>query len=216
MNNHSENVWKALSVTSEVCGATFSEPAAHAIMRHLQAYPEQAVLKSLSRCQSELTGKLTLAAIIQRIDDGRPDADEAWSIAIASYDESDTVITNSEIAEAYGIAQPIYEDGDKIGARMAFRSAYERITQNNKQDGINPRWWPSRGFDKTRAEEVLTNSPYLKHLSQEQIVAALPYKGATTEGFVKTLALESKENPATKEHALAALENIKKLIGGLK
>lgn len=73
-------------------------------------------------------------------------ADEAWSIAKASFDESTTVIMTKEIAEARAIASELY-DTDKTGARMAFKSAYDRILAATD---TAPSWYVSEGYDKSR------------------------------------------------------------------
>lgn len=173
MHHHSDNVAMALAVTAEICGSNFSKPAAQAVLNQLRSYPESAVLKSLTRCQTELTGKLTLAAIIQRIDDGRPDADEAWSIALKAMDESATVVLNNEIAEAYGIAKDIFMSGDEVGARMAFRSAYDRIKGTARASGTVVQWFPSLGENKSGREPVLRDAVRLGRLSSNSVINLL-------------------------------------------
>ena len=60
---------EAVAVTAELCGRTFSEPAARVFVADLAAYPEDAVLKALTRCRKEVRGALTVADVVQRIDD---------------------------------------------------------------------------------------------------------------------------------------------------
>jgi hypothetical protein len=50
---------------------------------------------------------------------GHPTANEAWALVLASRDETDTVVWTEQIAEAAGIARPIIDAGDDVGARMA-------------------------------------------------------------------------------------------------
>lgn len=167
-------IGEALAITAEVCGTQFSDPAAMAIVAKLSVYPVGSVLKALDRCQTEVKGRLSLASIIERIETGRPSADEAWSIAVDSMDESKTVVTNNEIAEACGIAKVIYESGDEVGARMAFRSAYERVTSENRYS--QPDWWASVGTNKDEAETVINNAVDLGLLTNEYAVKVLPHK----------------------------------------
>lgn len=78
-------------------------------------------------------------------------SDEAWAIALKSFDETQTVTWTNEIFEARNIALDIWNDGDKVGARMAFKAAYERIIQAAPP----PKWQLCLGFDPAgRAEEM--------------------------------------------------------------
>lgn len=91
----------------------------------------------------------TPADIIAKIHahDGRVSADEAWAIAVKASDESATVTWNDEIAEAWGAALPVWQQRDKIGARMAFKDAYARIVERAKRSGARVQWWPTLGHD---------------------------------------------------------------------
>lgn len=80
----------------------------------------------------------------------RPSGDEAWAIAIRAADEAETVVWTEEIAEAWRICLPVFRSGDEIGARMAFRSAYERITADARVVGTPARWIVSEGHDADR------------------------------------------------------------------
>lgn len=82
-------------------------------------------------------------------------ADEAWAIALLSMDESETVVVTDEILRARSAAWDIFADGDKIGARMAFRAAYEREVQSAT---MPPVWKASLGHDKQRREETITKA----------------------------------------------------------
>lgn len=123
------------------------------------------------------------ADIIAKIhaQDGRPSSDEAWAIAVKGADESATVTWNDEIAEAWGIAKPVLDGGDEVGARMAFRDAYNRISEERKGQPV--RWWPSLGHDPAgRAAEVARASVagLLEH--QPALLLAAP-NGMTLEGI---------------------------------
>lgn len=87
--------------------------------------------------------------------DGRPTADEAWPIALASADESRTVVWSSETAEAWGIARPVYLAGDEVGARMAFKAAYARLVSEARAAREQVRWSPSIGHDARLRDESL-------------------------------------------------------------
>ena len=129
---------------------------------------------ALDRCRKELTGRLTLAAIIQRINanDGRLEPDEAWSLAIAAQSEAATVVWTEEISQAFFDALPLLEEGDKTGARMAFKNSYERRTKEARDSGKAVTWTVSLGHDpKEREAKILEAvdkgrlpAPYAKKL----------------------------------------------------
>lgn len=71
---------------------------------------------------------------------GHMPADEAWALALTSTDGRLSIVWTTQIAEAMGAAQPCLDAGDKYGARLAFLSAYERLTE-----GTEPTWFISLG-----------------------------------------------------------------------
>lgn len=102
---------------------------------------------------------------------GRIGAEEAWSIAVRACDETETVVMNDQIAEAWGIAQPIFNLGDEVGARMAFKEAYQRITANAKEA---PKWWPSIGSDPHKRDSALSEAKRQGVLPAPHVEALLP------------------------------------------
>ncbi|MDT3718462.1 hypothetical protein [Pseudomonas oryzihabitans] len=147
----------AIVATAEVLGQTITPDAAEMMAEDLAEYPVPVVSAALKACRRELTGRLTLAAVLQRIDaaDGRPGKDEAWSIALASTDEFDTVVLTQEIQQALSAALPILRVGDKVGARMAFLSAYERLVQQARSEAMPVAWSVSLGYDAQRRIEAV-------------------------------------------------------------
>ena len=137
---------KALAVTAEICGGEMSDAAARVMLADLSEYPDEKVLEALKRVRRENKGRLTLAAILERIDTGHPGAEEAWAMFPKS--ESDSGVVTQEMATAWGIAGPLYDEGDHIGARMAFKETYERELKN----GNMPNWFLSGGHDKNGQE----------------------------------------------------------------
>jgi hypothetical protein len=102
--------------------------------------------------------------IPKSIMDNHIGADEAWQTALLSMDEATSVIVNEQILEARGIAMDIYHSGDKVGARMAFRDAYNRITLENPK----PKWFVSLGHDKDGREHVKAKFEEMKLLGKEK------------------------------------------------
>lgn len=87
--------------------------------------------------------------------DGRPDAEEAWALAVCARDEGATVVWTDEMAEAYGICLPVLNGGDEIGARMAFKSAYMRLVDAARSIGAPARWGASLGHNKLEQTATL-------------------------------------------------------------
>jgi hypothetical protein len=169
----SVEVLKAIAVTAELLGTELSEAALLAFERRLSAYREAQALAALDRCQLELHGRLTVADVIDRIASvgGHPSANEAWGLALASHDESETVVWTEQIAEAAGIAQPVLDAGDEIGARMAFKDAYDRILRERQEA---PRWFASLGSDPGRRTAAINKAVRAGLLNQSHAAKLLP------------------------------------------
>lgn len=156
----SEKILMGIAVTAELTGTELSKHAVLALEAELGRYPEDVALAALDRCRKELTGRLTLAAIIERINehDGRPASDEAWATAVRAEDENETVVWTDETRRAMSVARPLLELGDKVGARMAFRDAYQRFVNDARADRVPVSWSASLGWDAERRREVLTDA----------------------------------------------------------
>ncbi|KWI89580.1 hypothetical protein WM11_21700 [Burkholderia ubonensis] len=142
----------------------------------LERYPLRMVLTAIRKHIDVSEFAPTPASILKHLpkpSDDRPEADEAWAIAIRSVDERETVVWTQEIAEAWAIAAPVFH-GDEIGARMAFKAAYARIVERNRGVGIVPHWVVSQGFDAARREEVVAHAVHSGRLQLAYAKAAVP------------------------------------------
>lgn len=160
----------AICATAETLGQTISATAAELMADDLAVFAPADIRKALQACRRELTGKLTLAAVLQRIqaEDGRPGKDEAWAIAMTTNDEFETVVLTDEIQLALAAAKPVLDAGDKIGARMAFISAYERLVVQAR-DHVKPvSWHVSVGFDANRRTAAITKAVQMQRIPQER------------------------------------------------
>lgn len=147
---------QAVAVTAELCGRTFSEPAARVFVQDLEGFPEVAVMKALARCRREVKGVLTIQDVVSRVDDGRPGVEEAW--AQMPFDESQSVVWTDEMAQAFGVARGLLDSGEKVAARMAFKEAYIRLIGQARDEGRAVKWSPSLGYDKSGQEAVLADA----------------------------------------------------------
>lgn len=177
-----ENLIKALCLTAEAIGSTISPTVAMMMAEDLSEYPMDALGVALRACRREVKGRLTVADIIQRCqaEDGRPGKDEAWSIGLESSDEYGTAVMTLEIQQAMAAAKVILDEGDQVGARMAFMSAYERLVRESRQINKPVEWIVSLGFDKDRRATAIQQAAQLnripqieadRHLSRLQLAA---------------------------------------------
>jgi hypothetical protein len=162
-----------LAATAELCGSPLSQPAIELLAEDLAGEPEGAVYAALSACRMSHRGRLTAEAITSRLPDGHLPADEAWALAIQAMDENETVVWTQPIAEAWGAAKLIMQSGDEVGARMAFRSAYERRIAAARADGLRPKWFPSLGHDPAKraaALDAAADRLRLPHLAERAAI----------------------------------------------
>ena len=192
----------ALAVTAELTGTELTKPAARVMLADLQAYPSSHVLAALSRCRRELKGRLTLAAILERLDDGRPGANEAW--AMIPQDESGSVVWTEEMATAFGAAHPLLAAGQIIAARQTFLEVYERECATARAMLRPPKWTPSLGHDAGQRVRALEAAARLGRITQDRAAALLPAPD------------RAQANVALIELAKAAPDDVRKPIAGLR
>lgn len=104
----------------------------------------------------------------------RPNADEAWAIALGAFDESNTVCASDEILEALQAASAVWNTGDKIGARMAFKGAYDRIVDARRATGTKPVWQLSLGWDSEKRARAAQDAVRAGFLAKEDVRDFLP------------------------------------------
>ena len=159
----------AICATAEAMGQEMNPGTAAMMAEDLCAYPVPVVKAALKACRFEVKGKLAMADILQRVQshDGRPGKDEAWAIAMTTNDEFETVVLTDEIQLALSAAKAVLDAGDKVGARMAFISAYERFVGQSREDAKPVSWHVSVGFDATRRIQAVTKAMELKRIPRE-------------------------------------------------
>lgn len=139
--------------------------------------------------------------------DGRPGADEAWAIAIRAADETDTVVWTAEMRQAWGIARPVFASGDEIGARMAFRDAYNRLTDAARAGRAPAAWGVSVGFDVERRDVEIRRAIETGRLPREDEALLIGGSGAQLP-LLAGAAGESNVPP----HAMEAIRKFKDLV----
>lgn len=175
MQQPSENLLKAIAVTAELTGTELSKPAATVMAMELAQYPEHKVLEALAKCRRELRGRMSLADIISRIDDGRPGPEEAWAmIAPALNDERVTIVVTEEMMHAFCLAASLHDD--HISARMAFKEAYAKNISTARDQCLPVKWRAILGHDPLGREAPLLAAVEQGRLGVTHVRGLLPHR----------------------------------------
>lgn len=192
----------AIIATAEAMGQEMNPGTAAIMAEDLSSYPVPVVRAALKSCRLEVKGRLSMADILQRAQssDGRPGKDEAWAIAMTTNDEYETVVLTDEIQLALAAAKPVLDAGDKIGARMAFISAYERLVVQARDDVKPVNWHVSVGFDASRRTAAISKAVQMQRIPQERgrlYLAGLNVAPVTDDGRALAGLITGEVVPAT-------------------
>lgn len=182
---------QVVTATAEVLGHEITPAAVEMMALDLADYPDQQISTALQACRRELTGRLTLAAILERIAvlDGHPEPNEAWAIALLAVDEARSTAMTAEITTALHAAGPVLAAGDEVGARMAFIDRYKRCLMDSRRERKPVRWYLSPGhcqhgrqseIDRMRREGLINDSERAQMIEQhtQQALLVSPEVGA--------------------------------------
>ena len=160
-------------------GKVLSSNAMFMIFNALKKYPFEIVQQALETHITSNHFAPTVAGIIDIIVKGtggsRPTADEAWNEIPKSEDYP--CVWTDEMAQAWALVANNYYDGDKIGARMGFKSAYERLCEEAKLFGKLVKWSFSHGANKDLYKTTVERAVSQGRLQKQQadsILQALP------------------------------------------
>lgn len=106
--------------------------------------------------------------------DGRPEAEEAWSISRGALDEDETVVWTQECAAAFAKVEHLLEARDDVAARMSFKKIYDRLVEQARSQGVAPHWFSSNGRDAQRREYVIAQAVRDRRLSLEHARTIAP------------------------------------------
>jgi hypothetical protein len=129
--------------------------------------------------------------------DGRPGADEAWAGALGAADEDATIVWTDEMAQAWFAAKPVFELGDKVGARMAFRDAYERIVAEARKARQPVRWQTSLGHDKRQRAAAIREAVDMGRLPSSALQLPMARDGQMP--LLELIAGSEVQSPAGEE-----------------
>lgn len=167
----------------------------------LEPYSIDQVRAALSQHMRESKFPPVPADVVSRMpkqSDDRPEANEAWAIALRSRDERDTVVWTQECAEAFAICSTVLDGGDEVGARMAFKAAYERVVERNRAAGRPVQWLMSLGFDPSLREAAASDAVRAGRLSLEHARKVVPALAAP----------DARATPEVAERQLARLNSM--------
>jgi len=137
--------------------------------------------------------------------DGRPDAEEAWSMhSVCLNDEGPMIVVTDEMLSAFGVALNL--QNDRIAARMAYKEKYQSEVTAARRSGKPVRWSISPGTDKTSYESKLIEAVKLGRLPAEYALKQLPYN-ASTDSREKMIKLESEQKLLEKKEEQTMLVN---------
>jgi hypothetical protein len=168
------NIVKYLMTMASVMqgGDRITGDAAKFLHDRLKEYPEKSVIDALNRCLHELKFFPSFSEIVERIDDGRPNDDEAW--AMIPQDEMGSVVWCEEMQAAYRVAYQLIKAQDMIAARMAFKKTYSEAVTLARAKKIPVRWTPSFGVDRSSRIMAINAAIDARRLSIEAAATLLP------------------------------------------
>lgn len=167
----SKQFLQALAVTVELTGTDLSPAAAKVMADDLAQYPEAQVLPALMRCRRELKGRLTIADVLARLDDGRPGPEEAW--AMLPKDEHASAFWTDEIREAAAVCHSLIREGETVQARMAFLEKYRTLVQRSRDERIPVKWTFTPGLDRNGREAAILEAAQRGRISAQSAAALL-------------------------------------------
>ena len=140
-------------------------------MHHLSALSDAQILGALERVERECNF-FNLKEFMDRVDDGRPGAEEAFSMI--PFDENSTVVWTIEMREAHAVAYPLMDGGKNIHARVAFIEKYKTLVVKARADGAPVKWVASLGSDQADRERALTIGVQNNLLTRDYAKGLLP------------------------------------------
>lgn len=159
--------------SAEVMGQAMSPSAAAIMVADLEGVPLLVVRHALRAIRSTYKGRLTFPVIRERIleQDGRPGREEAWMMALESTCERSSVAWTAEVQLAIEVARPAMRIGDKVAARMAFLSAYDRFLLAAREAQTPCEWTLSMGWDADGRVAALDSAVRLGRIPADRALA---------------------------------------------
>ena len=162
-------------------------------MGTLTNYPSTAILHAMGLHTRRAKNAPTPADIVEILDamDTRPSPQEAWAYCQAAENESMTIVWTQEMAQAWGVAFPLIQEGDRVAARMTFLEQYRILVDWARERHAPAHWMPSFGRDPAQREGAIRQAIEQGKLHAESAERLLP--GGPSSGELRTLALAAPD-----------------------
>lgn len=149
-----------LAATAEAMGQVVSDNTVALMVADFRVFPKHQLKEALHRVRMEGTGRLTPKVLLDQLDaiNGRIGGDEAFALVLKAKDETQTVVWTDEIAQAWAATSTMLQGRDQVGARMAFKQAYERIVQDARAQMKRPGPVISIGTDPDLRRVAITQA----------------------------------------------------------
>jgi len=192
-----------------------------AVLRHwwtaLIEYPLQTVIHCIDQHVKASKFAPKPSDIIEQINaqDGRPTAEEAWSVALKASDESETIVWTDEIAGALACgAGDLLAEGDKTAARMAFRDSYNRLLGESRAKKLKLNCWVSLGHSVDKRNSVIEDAAERGLISRDKANTLL-LEGTTKQGEQFKRLTGSVMAETNAEARSANIERMRAMVNGL-
>lgn len=175
-----------LEAMAELYGRTVKPVQTAMYFRALADYPivaVQAAFDAHAKCPergrffplpADLLAKLQSAIA----NDGRPSAEEAWSVAIRAADEAQTVVWTVETERAWwDVAAELMSIGDRFNASRGFIAKYTELVTAARKRGEPVRWIVTQGTDKNLRDQAVRDAFSKQRITREQAMNLLPFNG---------------------------------------
>lgn len=141
-----------LAIAFEATGTELSKATMKYMVETLEQHPPGDIKQALDRCARHVKGRLSLAHILEQLDnsDGRPGPDEAW--AMTPKGEHESAMMTVEMGEALDVIR--LDMADKVAARKSFQEIYNRLVFEAREQHKPIKWFFSPGHDKAGRERV--------------------------------------------------------------
>ena len=218
-----EKIADLIEITAEISGNPFKPQVIALMVEDLAEWDFNEIQAALNACRREVKGRLSLKDIIDRLPkkgDVLPSADEAWGQIVDFGNEYKTIIAPKIAFQAAYQGAFALMDTDKVGARMAFKAAYERLVPEYLNKPIE--YQISLSNDRNERREALiravedgkiTKQHALKYdinleFKDEPLLLPQPIN---EDEWRRALMEEAENGKITKQHALKLIEELKKV-----
>jgi hypothetical protein len=169
-----------------------SEAAIDIFIDDVSGIPFESVMLAMLTARRQCKSRISIGDLMKQLQnmDGRPSAEEAWSIASQVMNEAVTVIWTTEIAEAWQVAFPLVEMGDKFSAARAFKEKYESAVLIARSERRTAHWIANIGDDQGLRQLAIEQATNERKLSPEYAMQLLPSYKPVADGVYA--AIDSK------------------------